>query len=153
LYLPPCSDVQQDTVTDVVITVGAWVRAHPGFVLGTNEAGMRLAGATRAADAAVWRRSDVGAYTGGLRRQPPALAVEVAGADDEEEAQLREKARWYLDAGVTVVWLVLPEVREVVVLTTEGEGRFGVGQRLPGHAALPGLEPVVDDLFRQISGG
>ncbi len=79
LYTPPCSDVQPDTVTDVVITLGAWVRAHPAFVLGSNEAGMRLRGSTRAADAAIWRRADLGAYVGGLRRQPPLLAVEVAG--------------------------------------------------------------------------
>jgi hypothetical protein len=60
LYTPPCSDEQQDTVADVVIALGAWVRRHPEFVLGTNEAGMRIEGATRAADAAVWRRADVG---------------------------------------------------------------------------------------------
>ena len=95
LFMPPCGDFQQDTVTDVVITLGAWVRRHREFVLGTNEAGMRLGDATRAADAAIWRRSDLGAYDGGLRRVPPVLAVEVAGADggDSEEA-LREKAKW-----------------------------------------------------------
>jgi hypothetical protein len=59
LYMPPCGDLQQASVTDVVVTLGSWVRAHPGFFLGTNEAGMRLGGATRAADAAIWRRSDV----------------------------------------------------------------------------------------------
>src|SRR5262245_25962329 len=75
-FMPPCGDVQQDTVTDVVITLGAWVRAHPEFALGTNEAGMRLRGETRAADAAIWRRSDLGALTGGLRRVPPLLAIE-----------------------------------------------------------------------------
>src|SRR5262245_7878991 len=90
LYLPPCGDRQQDTVTDVVITLGGRVRTQQAFVLGTNEAGMRLAGATRAADAAIWRRADLGAYTGGLRRTPPVLAVEVAGRD-ESEALLREK--------------------------------------------------------------
>ena len=77
LFMPPCGDLQQDTTTDVVITLGAWVRNHPEFVLGTNEAGMRLGGATRAADAAIWRRSDLGPYEGGLRRTPPVFAVEV----------------------------------------------------------------------------
>lgn len=66
LYAPPCGDEQQDTVTDVVITLGSWVRAHAEFVLGSNEAGMRLLGATRAADAAIWKRADTGAYTGGF---------------------------------------------------------------------------------------
>jgi hypothetical protein len=47
LYMPPCGDLQQGTVTDMIITLGARVRAHQEFVLGTNEAGMRL-GRTRA---------------------------------------------------------------------------------------------------------
>ena len=48
LYLPPYGDLQQDTTSDIVLTLGAWVRASPAFVLGTNEAGMRRADATRA---------------------------------------------------------------------------------------------------------
>jgi Uma2 family endonuclease len=151
-YMPPCGDEQQDTVADVVITLGGWVRKHPEFVLGTNEAGMRLGGATRGADAAIWRRSDVGARTGGLRRHPPVLAVEVAGVDDRE-AYLRDKARWYFDAGVAIVWLILPDTREVVVLTPDSESRFGQDARLPEHAALPGLAPEVRELFVQLDGG
>jgi Uma2 family endonuclease len=151
-YMPPCSDLQQDTVTDVVITVGAWVRTHPDFVLGTNEAGMHLRGSTRAADAAVWRRIDVGAYSGGLRRSPPVLAIEVVGADrDEPEAQLRSKAQWYLEAGVSVVWIVVPQAREVIVLTANGESRRSAGERLPEHPELPGLEPEVAELFQQLA--
>lgn len=149
LYMPPCGDVQQETVADVIIVLGPWVRSHPEFVLGTNEAGMRLSGSTRAADAAVWRRADVGPYTGGLRRTPPLLAVEVGG-DDEPESALREKARWYLSAGVRTVWLVLPDPREIVVVTASAESRHGPGQRLPPIADLPGLEAAVDDFFVQI---
>jgi Uma2 family endonuclease len=61
LYMPPCGELQQYTVSDVVICLGSWVRVHPEFVLGTNEAGIRLQGCTRAADAAVWRRSGAAA--------------------------------------------------------------------------------------------
>lgn len=150
LYMPPCGDLQQDTVTDVVITLGSWVRAHPELVLGTNEAGMRLGGSTRAADAAVWRRADVGVPTGGLRRHPPVLAVEVAGAAEEPEALLQTKARWYLAAGVRVVWIVLPESREVVVVSGAGERRLGAADVIPSDADLPGLSVPVADLFRQI---
>ncbi len=150
LYMPPCGDVQQDTVTDVVITLGAWIRAHREYVLGTNEAGMHLRGSTRAADAAIWRRADLGGHLGGLRRVPPVLAVEVGG-DDETERALRDKATWYLGAGVPVVWLVLPEPREVLVLTSAGETRYRLGEVLASHAALPDLRPRVDELFVQIS--
>jgi Uma2 family endonuclease len=151
LYMPPCADEQADTVTDVVITLGAWVRRSPGFLLGTTEAGMRLAGATRAADAAIWRRTDVGAQVGRLRRAPPVLAVEVAGVD-EPEALLREKAGWYLGVGVATVWVVLPEAREVLVVTAQGEARCARGERVPEPEGLGGLAPEVGELFVQLEG-
>lgn len=150
LYMPPSGDRQQDTVADVVITLGAWVRSHPDFVLATNEAGMRLQGATRAADAAIWRRSDLGAYRGGLRRVPPLLAVEVAGEDENEE-MLRKKAAWYCGVGVRLVWLVFPDSREVLVITGAGETRHGGGENIDSQPELPGLSPAVDELFEQLS--
>lgn len=151
LYMPPWGDEQQDTVTDVVITLGSWVRLHSEYVLGTNEAGMRLSGATRAADAAIWKRSDLGAYTGGLRKVPPVLAVEVAGdATSDTEAALRDKAGWYLSAGVSVVWIVLPQIRALLVVTGHDVKRFGRGDTVPSIAELPGLAPQVADLFVQL---
>ena len=150
LFMPPCGDLQQHTVADIVISLGGWVRAHPEFTLGTNEAGMRLGDATRAADAAIWRRTALGDPRWGLQRVPPVLAVEVGG-QDEPEGMLREKAQWYLRAGVAVAWLVLPEERAVVVLTPKGESRHGAGERIPAHPALPGLTPLVDEFFLQIS--
>ncbi|HXV60127.1 MAG TPA: Uma2 family endonuclease [Vicinamibacteria bacterium] len=151
LFMPPCGDFQQDTVTDVVITLGAWIRRHPEFVLGTNEAGMRLGGATRAADAAIWRRSDLGAYDGGLRRVPPILAVEVAGVDDGDlEDALREKAKWYLSMGAFVVWILFPERREVLVMSSKKEARFSADETIAAHPALPGLRPKASELFVQV---
>jgi Uma2 family endonuclease len=151
LYMPPCGDEQQDTVTDVVITLGAWVRRNPSYVLGTNEAGMRLSGATRAADAAIWKRADLGKYSGGLRRVAPVLAVEVAGdATSDTEAALREKASWYLGVGVSAVWIVLPESKTVIVVNRNGSEVFGVDARLPPTRELAGLEPAVSDFFVQI---
>ena len=151
LFMPPWGELQQDTATDVTITLGAWVRAHRTYLLGTNEAGMRLAGETRAADAAIWRRADVGAQTSKLRRVPPVLAVEIAGDDDgDTEAALRDKAAWYRSVGVAVVWIVLPRAREVRVITGEGERRLGRGERIPAHPDLPELEPAVAELFLQL---
>ena len=94
LYMPPCGDVQSDVVSDVLRILLRWQDAHAGYKVATNEAGIRLAGASRGADAAVFRRADLGDYTGGFRRVAPILAVEVAG-QDEREPQLREKAAWY----------------------------------------------------------
>jgi Uma2 family endonuclease len=151
-YMPLCGQDQQQTVTDVVTTLGLWSRAHAGFVVGTNEAGMRLVGSTRGADAAVWSRSALGPSSTSLPRVAPILVVEVAGRDDTEE-YLREKAGWYLGAGVQVVWLVLPETRTVLVLAPGTETRFAADAQLPEHPALPGLAPRVRELFLQLDGG
>jgi Uma2 family endonuclease len=149
LYMPPCGDIQQDVAMDVALVLRRWADEQPEFVVGGNEAGMYLAGDVRGADAAVWRRASLGARTGKYRPVPPVLAVEVAG-EDEGEPELREKARWYLAHGVAVVWLVLPDTREVVVITAQGDSRHGKGERLPRHPELPSLEPPVDRFFVQI---
>jgi hypothetical protein len=152
--MPPCGDEQHDTVADVVITLGGWVRLHPEYVLGTNEAGMRLEGATRAADAAVWKRTELGAYSGGLRRVPPILAVEVAGDDTSDtESALRAKADWYLRAGIRVVWLVLPDTRSVIVVNSSRAIVLAAAERIAEVPGLPGLSPSVRELFVQIDCG
>src|SRR5437867_10253410 len=84
LYMPPCARLQAETVVDVVAALALWVRDHSEFVVWTNEAGMRLGDDTRAADAAVWRRSDPGVQTPGVARSAPVLAVEVGGRDETE---------------------------------------------------------------------
>jgi Uma2 family endonuclease len=147
--MPPCGDIQQDVAASVVGLLDRWGELHPDFVIGGNEAGMLLGEEVRAADAAVWRRQSTGPRTGGYRRVAPILAVEVAG-QDEEEAELQTKARWYLDHGVEVVWLVLPETREVVVVETATERRHGLGAALSEHPHLPDLVPTVDRFFRQL---
>src|SRR5262249_7509932 len=134
----------------IVVTLGTWARAHPEFVVGTNQAGMRLGEDSRGADAAIWRRADVGPPQGGFQRVPPVLAVEVA-AREEREPQLRRKAAWYFAAGVSVVWLVLPRTREVVIVTPASDRRLRSGDTIPAHTALPDLAPPVDELFRQIA--
>ena len=135
---------------DVAALLVGWVRHQPQFVVGGNEAGMVLGGDVRAADVAVWRRADVGPPTGRFRRAAPVLAVEVAG-QEEGESELRAKARWYLDRGVEVVWLVLPELRSVIVITNAGETRHGTGERLSEQPTLPGLAALVDDFFIQLA--
>ncbi len=52
--------------------------------------------------------------------------------------------------GVRLVWLVLPKTREIVVMWANGETRYGPGNRLAAHPALPGLEPAVADFFDQL---
>lgn len=149
LYMPPCADTQQYVATDATFVLRSWAGMHADFVVGSNEAGMRLGGSVRAADAAVWRRADVGKSAGRVQHVAPVLAVEVAGVDEEEEV-LRVKAQWYRDHGVEVVWLVLPDTREVVVIDSSGEARVDASQKLPPHRSLPGLEPAASAFFTQL---
>lgn len=154
IYMTPSGDIQQDVTGSVAGLLDRWLDEHPEYTFGTNEAGMMLGGEVRAADAAVWARKDLGPYSGGYRRVPPILAVEVAGAQDEETALL-DKAAWYLEHGAKTVWLVLPGSREVLVLRPGTEPktevkRHGEHERLPPDAALPGLTPKVSRFFKRL---
>ena len=145
-YMPPCGEVQQRTVVDIVTELNLWRRSRSGFVVGSNEAGMLLGGEVRAADVAVWHES---APTSGYARNPPVLAVEVCGAD-EDVAALLEKSRWYLEHGVLLTWIVDPLARVVHVVSSDGVLVVGATATLPEHSALPGLSILVANLFRQL---
>ena len=149
LYMPPCADIQQDVAVDLVHVLRSWSDTQSGFIVGGNEAGMKLGRDIRAADAAIWRRAEVGPSTGRLRQVPPVLAVEVAG-QDEDELSLRDKATWYATNGVAIVWLILPESREVVVFNGATESRYGALEQLPEDSRLPGLSPGVTSFFAQL---
>lgn len=149
-YLPPCADEQGQVVFSLVSVLGPWVRKHRDFIAGTNEQGMLLDGSVRAADGALWRRDSLADHVRGtLFRAPPVLAIEVAG-QDEDAGVLREKARWYLEHGVTVVWLVFPATRAVEVLTVHQHHVVSGGKGIPPHPALPGLTPRVRAFFEQL---
>ncbi len=105
--MPPCGGVQQVVAVDVIATLRTWQESHREFLVGGNEAGMLLGGDVRAADAAIWRRAEVGGIPTGYLRVAPVLAVEVGG-QEEGEPELRAKAAWYLARGVALVWLVMP---------------------------------------------
>jgi hypothetical protein len=147
--MPPCADIQQDVAVDLIYTLRSWSATSKEFVVGGNEAGMKLGSDIRAADAAIWSSVGAGPSMGRLRHTPPLLAVEVAGQDEDEDA-LREKVRWYLAHGVLVVWLVLPSTREVLVIDATSERRHANGESLPQHPRLPGLRPDVSAFFIQL---
>jgi Uma2 family endonuclease len=150
LWMPPCGVRQFTRVWDVVGAIDAWLRLHPEFVGGTNEVGLLLDGDVRAPDVAVFRTGDVDGSSRGFARLAPVLAVEVSGAQ-ENETSLREKARWYLAKGSEVVWLVLADSTEVIVLTAAGERRCGLDDVMPEHPSLPGLTPRVGEFFRNLT--
>lgn len=147
-YMPPCGEMQQRIVVDVVFELATWARRVGGYVVGTNEAGMRLGRDTRAADVAVWRAVNRPASSG-FAREAPILAVEVTGQDDAVDS-LALKAQWYLDHGVEVVWIVDADARRVEVITLDARHTVDGEACIPPHASLDGLSPRVSDFFRQL---
>lgn len=150
LFMAPSGGLQQQTASDLMVELGLWAREHTDFVVGGNEAGMLLGGEVRAADGAVWRRAEIGAAEHRLPTVAPVLAAEIAGRDEGVEL-LREKARWYLDHGVEIVWLLFPADRSARVITRAGVVDVAPGGTMPADARLPGLAPTLANLFRQVS--
>ena len=109
---------------------------------------MILGGDARAADAAVWRRADVEPRSGGFRRIPPLLAVEVSGRD-EGELELHAESRLVSRARCANRWLVLPASQQAVIVTNEGSSRRS-GDAVLSADALPGLAIAVSALFAQL---
>lgn len=147
--MSPCGDVQQIVSVALVTLIGNWLEQHPEFDAGGNEAGMMLGEDVRGADAAIWRVDPSERHTGGFKRKAPILAAEIAG-QDEDEADLRKKARWYFEHGVQIVWNILPDTREVAVLRPSGEQRYGETDLVPAPPEIPGLELPVARLFRRL---
>lgn len=145
LYMPPCGEERSSIAAAVTWVLMDWARRTPGFDVGGNEAGLILDGDVRGLDGGVWKSTGK-RRTNRFRRTAPVLAVEVQGEDETLES-LREKAAWYLEHGTSTVWLVLPALAVVLVVTPAGEKRVRGGERLPQPAGLRGLTPLVADIF------
>jgi len=145
-FMPPCGRFQQRVTVDVTTELNLWCRSTPGYIVGGNEAGMKLGDDVRGADAAIWRATGEAAdHT--FERTAPLLAVEVMGRDDTL-AILEEKAAWYLAHGVETVWIVDPEKRQAYVVAHSG--KTTAHERMPEPSSLPGLVPLVASFFRQL---
>jgi len=148
-YRPPTGALQSKTVITVGHTLMEWATRHPDFVVGGGEAGMKLGPDVRGADVAIWRK-EASPDDHTMPRTPPILAVEVTGRDDTI-AKLRPKAQWYLEHGVTAVWIADSDAREALACTASGESRHRLGDRMPPVEGLPDLDIAVADLFRQVA--
>jgi Uma2 family endonuclease len=77
----------------------------------------------------------------------PVLAVEVLSPNDTEE-EINAKVDSYLGAGVSLVWVVDPHDRTVLVYRPGGEPElFNVQQELSGEPHLPGFRVPVAQVF------
>jgi Uma2 family endonuclease len=77
----------------------------------------------------------------------PDLVVEIKSPSDSVR-KMREKAAYYLENSVRLVWLVFPEQRIVEVYTPDGEVEILVeGDLLDGGEVLPGFSFPVAEIF------
>jgi len=79
----------------------------------------------------------------------PDLAVEVKSPSNTPE-ELRQKAAYYLQNGVRLVWLVFPDTQTVFVHTPDNPAgkKFGMEDTLDGGDVLPGFTLALKDIFR-----
>lgn len=77
----------------------------------------------------------------------PDFVLEVVSPTDLA-AEVDEKIRDYLAAGVRMTWVIYPDTRTVMVYRPgEAALRLVEGEKLPGFDVLPGFDHMVDDLF------
>jgi Uma2 family endonuclease len=76
----------------------------------------------------------------------PDLCIEVKSPDDTVK-EMRDKAKFYLQHGARLVWLIFPEQRIVEWYAQDDEGVYGMGQELDGRDVLPGFKLLVDNIF------
>jgi len=79
----------------------------------------------------------------------PDLAVEVTSPNDLI-AEVEVKVREYLEAGVRLVWVVVPEVRSVRIYRADGSvTQVNEPNSVSGEDVLPGFQFAVSELFPQ----
>lgn len=77
----------------------------------------------------------------------PDLAIEVVSPNDLAH-DLNAKIDEYLRAGVSLVWVIDPQTRTLMIHRPDGsDSRLHEGDELTGEAVLPGFTCRVGDLF------
>lgn len=101
----------------------------------------------RRADAAFIRNERAPRHDISYMNVAPDLVVEVVSPSDGWN-EVREKAQEWLEAGVRVVWVLLPETREAMVYRADARpAMFTAEDELDASDIAPGLRTLVADLF------
>lgn len=133
----------------------AYAKSHPGWSISINDPGTKLgteSGSLRGPDVGMVRkeRNPTGTGSDGWLAGAPDLVVEVKG-DSQQFAELTRKAIEYLGAGASLVWVLDPQAREVVVYTPPDHVRvLRPEDTLDGAQLLPGLNCRVAELFEPL---
>lgn len=154
--MPPNFTSSSMVATTIAIIVGAFVRLHKLGVCSGVDGGVqteRDPDTVRAPDFAFFRKDRL-PPSGVPRRgylHTPDLAVEVMSPSDRF-ARLVAKAEEYVAAGTTLVWLVLPDERAVLVYRRGRPTRTLDGDALlDGEDVLPGFTLALPDLWEGLA--
>lgn len=83
----------------------------------------------------------------GYETIPPDLAVEVLSPNDQID-NVERKIDEYLDAGVSLVWVVNPDLRRVTVYRNDGTvERIAEDGHVSGEGVIAGFECPTSDFF------
>jgi len=80
----------------------------------------------------------------------PDMVLEVKSPTDSLVGLISKAAR-YLEAGVRMVWIVLPAKRRVDVYTQEDTQQYGAGDTIAGGDVLPGFALKVTEIFARLT--
>ena len=134
----------------LTMLVGSFIHAKKLGWFTCNDAGFISEtdpDSVRGPDFAFWKSERQKERPTGYFQIPPDLAVEVISPSDTA-SRVSEKVEHYLKAGVSLVWLVDPELRIVTVAKQDGSSRpLDENDTLTGNDVLPGFSCKVGELF------
>jgi len=82
-------------------------------------------------------------------RVAPPFAIEIL-SDSEKENDIIEKIQDYFDAGVRLVWYIVPKFQKIYAYTSPDDIRVFRGEQVISAApVLPDFQFAVADLFRE----
>jgi Uma2 family endonuclease len=123
--------------------LGTVPAAETGYRLKSNPDTVRAPDVSFVSQARVDQVGKVKGYFPGA----PDLAVEVVSPDDAA-ADIQAKVSEYFQAGTSLVWIIYPNTREVVVFRSTRESLTLSGQdNLEGGDVIPGFTCSVAELF------
>src|SRR5258708_1634201 len=134
----------------VIAQLRYFVDEHDLGEVYSSETGFQLSPNTmRAADAAFVKKDKLLRITEPEKYVPfaPDLAVEVVSPGDTA-SEVQNKVELYLAAGTSLVWVIFPDLKKVVVYqNTHKSETLSLADTLDGGAVLPGLNIPVSKLF------
>jgi len=143
VVMSPAGGYSSYQCMQVARQLGAWAERDKTGVAFDSSAGFRLPnGAMRSPDAAWVRLSRLQELTHRQKEQfiplCPDFVIEV-GSPSDEISTLRAKMREYVQAGLRLGWLILPDSTQVEVYTPSDVRVLESPDTLSGDAVLPGF--------------